>query len=178
VTEPELEPMVEVLNLLGKLPPFNFLNAYGIKYSISSAIEQILENAFYTVSTEPDILAQLEAKTDAKAVADAAWPVMYDKFCYDSTQIVRETCRSVLMDMLAQPILKTVMEAPGISDILEAAQKLIPEPLQDFFSIPATVEEILGGALSTIVDKIVEDNMRAGMAALLEGQQALKEQLK
>jgi hypothetical protein len=178
ITEPELEPMIEVLNLLGKVPPFNYLNAYGIKYAIASAIEEILENAFYTVATEPDVLAQLEAKTDAKAVADAAWPVMYEKFCYDSTQIVRETCRSILMDMLAQPILKNVMEAPGVSDALEAAQGLIPEPLQEFFSIPGTVEEILGGALSTIVDKIVEDNMRSGMDMLVEGQKALKDQLK
>jgi len=82
------------------------------------------------------------------------------------------------MDMLAQPILKNVMEAPGISDALDAAQKMIPEPLQEFFSIPTTVEEILGGALSTIVDKIVDDNMRTSMDALLEGQKALKEQLK
>jgi len=103
---------------------------------------------------------------------------MYEKFCYDSTQIVRETCRSILMDMLAQPILKNVMEAPGVSDALEAAQGLIPEPLQEFFSIAATVEEILGGALSTIVDKIVDDNMRTGMDLLVQGQQALKDQLK
>lgn len=170
--------MVEVMALLGKVPPFNYLNAYSIKYSIASAVEEILENAFYTISTEPDVLAQLEAKTDAKAVADAAWPLVYEKFCYDSTQIVRETCRSVLMDMLAQPILKTVMEAPGVSDALTAAQGVIPEPLQEFFSIPATVEEIIGGALTTVVDKIVEDNMRTGLDALVQGQQALKEQIK
>jgi hypothetical protein len=178
ITEPELEPMIEAMSLLGKVPPFNYLNAYGIKYSLASACEELLENAFYTIATEPDALAQLEAKTDPKAVADAAWPVMYEKFCHDSTQIVRETCRSILMDMLAQPILKTVMEAPGVSDSLEAAQSLIPEPLQEFFSIPAIVEEILGGALATVVDKIVEDNMRTGLESLVQGQQALKEQLK
>jgi len=117
-------------------------------------------------------------KKDAKAVADAAWPIMYDKFCYDSTQIVRETCRSILMDMLAQPILKNVMEAPGISDVLSGAQALIPEDLQQFLSIPDTVEEILGGALATIVDRIVEDNMRTGLEHLLAGQKALQEQIK
>jgi len=103
---------------------------------------------------------------------------MYEKFCYDSIQIVRETARAILMDLLGQPILKTVMEAPGVSEGLEAAQNLIPEPLQEFFSIPATVEEILSGALTTIVDKICEDNMRASMDHLLEGQKALKDQLK
>jgi len=175
VTEPELEPMVMALELLGKLPPFNYLNAYGIKYSIASAIEEILENAFYTVSTEPEVMSQLEAKTEPQHVADAAWSMVYEKFCYDSMQIVRETARSILMDMLGQPILKTVMEAPGISDALTAAQNLIPEPLQEFFSIPATVEEILSGALTTIIDKICEDNMRTSTDALLEGQRALKD---
>jgi hypothetical protein len=173
ITEPELEPMIEALALLGKVPPFNYLNAYGIKYSIASAIEEILENAFYTVATETDVINSLENKTEPKHVADAAWPVLYEKFCYDSIQIVRETCRSILMDMLGQPILKTVMEAAG--EALDAAQSAIPEPLQEFFSIPATVEEIINGTLSKVVDKICEDNMRTGMDLLLEGQKALKD---
>ena len=57
----------------------------------------------------------------------------------------------ILWDLVGTPIKKTVMDAPGVSDALEAADGMIPDDFKDIMSINDMFEELITSVLSDVI---------------------------
>jgi len=169
----ELDPMLDLLRALGSVPPFNYLYPYGIYYCIRDNTNSLLTDAMFTVEKDERVVAVLSQGGAATSTAlSDIWPDIARKYLHDSRIVAKETMTAILWQLIGTPILKTVLEAPGVSDALNTVDGLIPDPIKPFLPIKDLFEELVKNILTDVITETVANNSESCMARLEAGFQA------
>jgi DNA-binding ferritin-like protein len=174
IARTELDTMVTALRALGSVPPFNYLYPMGLYYEILESVRQLLRDAMYTIEKDArniELLAQGGAAVADKIAEN--YDELVNKYFADSQTQAKETMETMLWMLIGTPILKTVLDAPGVSDAIAAADGMIPDDLKDFLSVNDCVEDVLKGVLADVISHTVENNTESSMAKLQAGFDAL-----
>ena len=174
IADAELDPMVDMLRALGSVPPFCYLWPRGLYWLIIDSARSLLQDALYTTEKDQRLIEILpEGGAAVSEKLTGLYPELVQKYFEDSKTVVKETMVKILWQLIGTPIIKTVLEAPGVSDILTAANDLIPDDLKDFLSIDDMVLELLNGVVEDTIQKAVEENTGNCMDKLEAGYNAL-----
>lgn len=174
IARTELDTMVTALRALGSVPPFNYLYPMGLYYSILDSVRQLLADAMFTIEKDPRNIGLLPQGGAAVASQiEENYSELVNKYFADSQTQAKETMDKMLWMLIGTPILKTVLDAPGVSDAIAAADGMIPDDLKDFLSVNDCVEEVLKGVLADVITHTVENNTESSMAKLQAGFDAL-----
>jgi len=170
----EVDPMLDVLRALGSVPPFNYLYPYGLYWAIRDNQTQLLNDAMFTIEKDARNIAALASGASAVvAKIDENYAELTNRYFEDSKTVTKETMEKLLWMLIGTPILKTVLDAPGVSDAINAADSLIPEPVKDLMSVSDCLEEVLKGVMGDVITHTVEENTAGAMEKLQAGFDAL-----
>jgi hypothetical protein len=169
----EMDPMVELLRALGSVPPFNYLYPAGIANSITNNARELLNDAMFTMEKDEEVVKVLDqGGAAAAAMLSERYADISQKYLADSKTVVKETMVDILWQLIGTPILKTTLSAPGVEDLIKAADDLIPDAMKDFLSISAMFEELVVLVLTDVINEQVANNTESSMAKLDAGFEA------